>query len=258
MAKVKGGMSALYVLIIILCIVILFWVFYYIYMTWFSGTNTLSSTTINLNAKPPAPPVLVTSLTNPQATKYAYGIWIYVNSWDTNMNKIIFSRNNDILLYLDKVTGFLKCAVNSSQKPFYDTPLTTDAVLNPELLSTNYKATNNFITVTNNFPLQTWVFIVVNINNNAVDIYLNGKMEKSIQIDQVSPDKTSNLYYGNGYDAIVSGFTRWSAPVDPNMVWNTYVNGTNSNSLSGALGGGYHAAVTITKDSATTSQFSLF
>jgi hypothetical protein len=258
MAKVRGGMSAINVLIIILCIIILVWVLYYIYTTWFSGKNTLTSTTVNLNSKPPPLPILVTTLTNPQSTKYAYGIWIYVNTWDTNINKVIFSRYNDILLYLDKVTGFLKCAVNSSQTPFYTSAQTTDVVMDPEMLSSTYKSTNNFVTVTNNFPLQTWVYIVVNVNNSAVDIYLNGKMVKSLQIDQVMPDKTSNIFYGNGYDAVVSGFTRWSTPVDPNMVWNTYVNGTNSNSLSGALGGGYHAAVTVTKDNATTSQFSIF
>jgi len=256
--KVYGGMSVLNVLIIILVVVILLGIIYYVYMTWFSGKNTLSSTPVNLNSSPPAAPILASSLTNPTSTKYAYGFWIYVNSWDTNKNKVIISRYNDILLYLDKTTGVLNCAVNSSLQPFYAKPPSSDAVMDPSQLTPSYLKTNNMITVTNNFPLQTWVYVVVNINNNVADVYLNGKMVKSLQIDQVSPDKTSNLFYGSGYDAVISGLTRYSTPLTPTAVWNNYVNGTTSNSLTSVLGGGYHATVTISQNNATTSQFSLF
>jgi hypothetical protein len=258
MAKVKGGMSAITILIVVLSVIILFWVLYYVYMTFFSGSNTLNSSPINLNTANPLP-ILATTLTNPTSTKYAYGIWIYVNSWDTTKYKVIFSRYNDILLYLDQTTGVLKCAINSGTDPsFYMTPPSADGVMDPANLQPSFTSGNSMITVTNNFPLQTWVYVVVNVNNNTADIYLNGQMTKSLQIKQVSPDKTSNIYYGSGYDAVVSGFTRWSTNLDPNTVWSTYTNGSNSKSLSGVLGGGYHASVTISKNNTTSSEFNIF
>jgi hypothetical protein len=256
--KVSGGMGISNIIIIILLIILLLGIVWYVYTTFFSGTQSIQSSPINMNASPPPPPILASTFTNPTSTKYSYGFWIYVNSWDTNKNKVIISRYNDILIYLDKISGVLNCAVNSSQHPYYNTVPTADVVMDPSQLSSSYMTTTNMITVTNNFPLQTWVYVVVSVNNTIADIYLNGKMVKSIIIEQVNPDKSSNLFYGNGYDAVVSGVTRWSTSVDPNLVWNTYVNGTSANSMSSLLGNGYHASVTITKNNATTSQFSLF
>ena len=258
--QVYGGMSTTAIVLIVLSIIVLFGIGIYLYTTTSGGMNTLLATTVNLNTKPPQDPVLVAKLTNPQSTRYAYGIWVYVNTWDTNMNKVIFSRHKDILLYLDKTTGVFNCVIGS-KKSFYSESVIEgklNKAMNPDMLEPSYKATPNFITVMNNFPIQTWVNIVVNIDNTNSDIYINGKLVKSIQINQVEPDKTNDLYYGNGYDAAVAGFNRWSLPVTPNQVWNQYLNGNGSGSLANMLGGSYNASVTIKKNNAITSQFNLF
>ena len=256
--QVYGGMSTTAIVLIVLSIIVLLGIGIYLYTTTSGGMNTLLATTVNLNTKPPQDPVLVTKFTNPLSTRYAYGIWVYVNTWDTNMNKVIFSRYNDILLYLDKTTGVLNCVIGSKDKKFYNPAPTSDGVMIPDQLDPSYKAKPNFITVMNNFPIQTWVNIVVNIDNTNSDIYINGKLVKSIQINQVEPDEVSNLYYGSGYDAAVAGFNRWSLPVTPNQVWNQYLNGNGSGSLTSMLGGSYSASVTVSKNNATTSQFKLF
>ena len=257
--KSGGDMGGIGIVITIIAVIAIFVVIYYVYVKFFTGVNTLASTSLNLNSQPPPPPILVSTLTNPESTKYAYGVWVYVNTWDTTKTKVIFSRYSDIILYLDKTTGVLNCAIGAAGTPFYTPAPAPDATLNPELLTSDFKQkTTNNISVTNNFPLQTWVYIVVNVNNTVADIYLNGKMVKSVQINQTAPDKVSNIFYGNGYDAVVNKFVRWSTPVDPNTVWNYYVSGNGSGSVAGALGGSYGAQVTISKNNAVTSQFKLF
>ena len=262
MAKSKtigGDMGGIGIVITIFAVIAVFVVIYYVYVTFFTSVNTLTSTSLNLNSQPPPPPILVSTLTNPESTKYAYGAWVYVNTWDTTKTKVIFSRYSDIILYLDKTTGVLNCAIGAAGIPFYTPAPTPDSTLNPEILTSDFKNnTTNNIFVTNNFPLQTWVYIVVNVNNTVVDIYLNGKMVKSVQIKQTAPDKVSNIFYGNGYDAVVSKFVRWSTQVDPNTVWNYYVSGNGSGNIAGALGGAYSAQVTVSKNNAVTSQFKLF
>ena len=113
--QVYGGMSTTAIVLIVLSIIVLFGIGIYLYTTTSGGMNTLLATTVNLNTKPPQDPVLVAKLTNPQSTRYAYGIWVYVNTWDTNMNKVIFSRHKDILLYLDKTTGVFNCVIGSNK-----------------------------------------------------------------------------------------------------------------------------------------------
>ena len=41
---------------------------------------------------------------------------------------------------------------------------------------------SNTIEVVNNFPLQKWVYILISYDNNICDIYLDGKMVKSVQL----------------------------------------------------------------------------
>jgi len=257
--KVTGGLGGTGIVLMIVSIIVIFVIVYFVFITYFSGVNTLANSPLNLNSQPPPAPILVTTLTNPDSTKYAYGVWVYVNTWDTTKNKVIFSRYSDIILYLDKTTGVLNCAIGAAGTPFYTPAPNPDATLNPDMLSSDFKQkTSNLIFVTNNFPLQTWVYIVVNVNNTIADIYLNGKMVKSTQINQTAPDKVSNIFYGQGYDAVVSKFTRWSVPVDPNTVWNYYVSGSGVGGVAGAISGGYGAQVIVTKDNAVSSQFKLF
>ena len=163
------------------------------------------------------------------------------------MDKVIFSRKKDILLYLDKSTASLLCTLN----PTYTN--NTDATA--AILPSNSSSTTGTITVTNNFPLQKWVYITVVVDNTITDIYLDGKLVKSVQIDQFYPDKTSDLHFGYGYDAYISNFQRWSTPLDPQTVWSTYLAGNGTSSIGT---NNYHMNVSLLKDNVEQKTYSLF
>lgn len=243
--RVKGGqgMNPLY---IILGIIVFIIIAYYVYSVWFGNVNNLASTQMNLNTTTPFTPIAVSTLTNPTSTRYTYGIWIYVNSWDTTKVKTIFSRGSDIALYLDANAAVLSCVINP-------TAPTTDALI-VDPTASGVGGTN--INITNNFPIQKWVFVTIVIDNQIADFYLDGKMVKSLNIPQVAPNSTSNIYYGNGFDAVINMFQRWAYPMDPQTVYNTYVSGMKS--VSSNLTGGYHATVTITQNNNPTSTYKIF
>jgi hypothetical protein len=115
------------------------------------------------------------------------------------------------------------------------------------------------MTITDNFPLQKWVYIIVSVDNQFVDVYLNGKLIQSmrffsivqnnsvntISIPSVPPDATTLLYLGNsgltppftGWDAQISQFYQWSSgPMDPQTAWKNYLKGNGSSFLSNYLG----------------------
>lgn len=255
MAKVKGGqgMSPLY---IVLGIVVFIIIAYLVYTRWFSGINNLSSAQVNLNVKTPPAPILATTLTNPNSTRYSYGIWVYVNSWNTTIYKTIFSRYTDIVLYLDKTASVLKCIVSPSITLSSTTTSRTDEVI--DLNNPTYAGLEtNSIFITNNFPLQKWVYISIVIDNQIIDMYLDGKMVKSLNINQVAPDATSNIYYGYNFDAVVNGFQRWSMSLDPQSVYNYYLSSASSIG-GGSMTGGYHATVTLSKNGSPTSAYKLW
>ena len=88
MAKSKGGASSpMNTIMTILGIIVIAVIGYYIWYTWFSGVNKLSGSQINLNTTTAPASISVSSLTNPKSTRYSYGIWTYVNTWNVSNNK---------------------------------------------------------------------------------------------------------------------------------------------------------------------------
>jgi len=116
--------------------------------------------------------------------------------------------------------------------------------------------TSTNINVTNNFPLQKWVCIEVNVDNTIVDVYLDGKMVKSVQVPQVVPDNVSDVNFGK-FDANIAQFTRNAFTIDPQTAWNNYLAGNGGSSLSSTLSS-YNLTLSLLKDNVVTSKFSLY
>lgn len=181
---------------------------------------TVSATTLlpSADLKVSVPPI--TSINSPMNVSYAYGVWIYVNTWDTTAPKTIFSRENNIKLYLDSNSPTLKCDIAMSGGA---AAMTT--------------------TLTDNFPLQRWTYIIVSLDNQFLDCYLDGKLVVSNRLRNVNnipavpPDVTvagtsvtgKSIYLGNNpfrpFDAYIAKFNRWTSPVDPQTAWNAYLEG---------------------------------
>jgi hypothetical protein len=207
---------------------------------------------------------------NPQSTRYAYGIWVYVNSWDSTIYHVIFNRNNNILVYLDVTSPTLICEIT----------MTTNG--------TQPSGTQKMI-ITDNFPLQKWVNIVISVDNQFVDAYLDGKLIQSmrmysttnnsngsntITLPIVPPDVNTQMYVGNSdaksslyamngntfkpWDAYITKFKQWSsAPIDPQTAWNYYMDGNGSNPIASYLGN-YGASIQIMKNNVENSKLTLF
>jgi hypothetical protein len=229
-------------LVIILGIVVVF--FIYLLFKYLTNTSTTLSPTADFTKA--IPTITGDTLTGATNLSYAHGIWLYVQNWDPSAQKTIFYRPNNIKLYLDQNAPTLKC----------------DITLNSGGTQT--------ITITNTFPLQKWVYIIISVDNQIVDCYLDGKLVISQQIPppkQPVDSTTSPLYLGNSgtpnFSAGVAGvsigsgwsanaliFTRWTTPVDPQMAWDWYMKG-NGKSKFASLFGAYGINYSVLKDNIT-------
>lgn len=217
---------------IILAIVVV--VLFYILYKYFLVKSTELSKTASLSATNPAIPIA----NNPSSLRYAYGIWIYVNSWNTGVSKTIFSRTNNIKLYLDSTAPVLKC----------------DIAMNGGVTKT--------LDITDNFPLQKWAHVVVSVDNQYVDAYLDGKLIKSGRMvdGQNSPATPTgkDMIIGGGttFDAYISKFQHWAEPVDPQTVWSEYMGGNGQGGITSAMSS-YGINLSIIKDNIEQSKYSL-
>jgi hypothetical protein len=213
-------------LVIILAVVTIFLLF--ILSNYFSNSATTLTSTTNLNSINSS--IKITS--NPNATRYALGVWIYVNSWTNLQEKLIYEYPGKIKLYLDTSSPTLNLSIGSDSQP-------------------------TSTTITHNFPIQKWTYVNVSIDNTYADLYIDGKLVKSIQLNALQTATNSpSINMGVGNDIMISKFKRWTNPLSPQDVWNEYRKG-NGNMIRNFISS-YGLDVNLMKNHATAATFTLF
>lgn len=218
-----------FVLITLIVILLLF--VYFLYYWVYSTKKVLTTTVVDLSKVNSA----LTDLKEPSNTRYAYAAWVFVNDLTTNVDNVVFYRKNNICVYFDNNSAKLNCSIAGTGA---HATLTT--------------------TITDTFPLQRWVHILVSVDGQYIDYYLNGKLIKSEKKSYIPTTpagygadlKTVDVpvYLGNsgssaagtgtakdttyvidvnngGYKAFLTKFTRWPNPLDPQSVWTEYTSG---------------------------------
>jgi hypothetical protein len=217
--------------ILVIGAVLLLVIIYMLFEDYFTGKTTVKKQSHLLHNAPER--IISTDLSVPDATNYTYSIWVYVNSWVTNENNIIFRRNHDIELSLEPNTSTLVCKTGQSL--------------------------SETIQITNNFPLQKWVCVLISVDNVIMDAYLDGKLVKSVQMNiswNQSQHSTQNIEFASGSDIYISQFERKPSPTDPKGAYDKYLEGADTGSMLSALGN-FNINLSILKDNIETSKYSL-
>ena len=233
--------------------VVLVVVGYVLYLYWKSRNAPLTNgTTLNIVN----PDITVAASLKPESSRYTYSVWVNANTWDNTTAKPIFSRMASaspnfatdvpqISLYLDKLTPtlFVTIAPSTVQPP----PVSP-------------------IAITDAFPLQKWTHVMVSVDNNYVDMYLDGKLVKSVKLSYipVAPARTTTpIRVGKGAngvsvpsDIFLAKFQLWSTPFSPQEAWNEYMKGNSSSMFGGLLA--YSATFSLSKDNTVTNTVTLF
>jgi hypothetical protein len=220
-------------------------IIYMIFKSYFDGKNKMTDqvvlqSQVSINNE---------DITKPNAGDFTYGIWIYVNKWieptPGGTEDIIFKRADEMTL---------KFSSGGGMKIF---PRTGD---NPNMSSTGP------IKVTDNFPIQKWVYVTIVSQQNNMDVYLDGKMVKSIQMKgKIAPGIDTNGLAANGIDfgrgtlpmnTTISKFTRFTYSMNPQDVWTEYMKGNGSNGLTKAAGD-MNVNLSVMKDGIVSSSYKL-
>ena len=182
----------------------------------------------------------ITTINSGQSTRYAYGVWVYVNTWDSTREKTIFSRKDNIRLYLAADSPSLYCSVTCLAKD-------GSSIVEQDIL------------ITDNFSVQKWVYVVISSDNTIIDAYLDGKLVNSTKLatspSQPQPATVSPVIYGTGWDCYVAGLQNWSTPIGPQEAWDNYMAG-NSNALSRFFGS-YSLNMAVNKDNVQQSSYTI-
>jgi hypothetical protein len=222
--------------VVIILGVILVVITYLIFFV-FTGTQSLS-TKVDLGGV--QSPILASTLSNPGSVRYSFELWVYVYQFETG-GKYLFYRTSKLGNY--KNIG-LKLG-------------NTEPSLNLEYTTTAATGTQKSLVISSNFPIQTWTHVIISVDNNYIDAYINGKLVKSIQDSIEAPDINSSITYGV-VKAYLAKFNRNIYPIDPQAAWNNYMAGNGVSGASSSVMGNYGASLTFNKDAAEFSKLTLF
>ena len=183
---------------------------------------------------------------NPASVNYTYSAWVYVNVFPND------STSTEIVL-ISRKKG------NDAQFKIYLNP-TSPTLYVKALLST----TPTYVTqtLTTNFPLQKWTYVVVSVTSSVMDSYLDGKLvsSKAFTTTPVSPSIDTSLVIGDRSkpaDITLSNVSRLSRASSPDEIWNRYISG-NGNWWTYLGLSAYNATVSVKKDGAEEASLTLF
>ena len=182
--------------------------------------------------------VAVANTGKANSARYYISTWIYVNNLpgsETSIYKLEDSSNE----YLNLL-------------------LTDTAVLKYKI-----KAANDSIagyTIMSNFPLQKWMNVIISVDNDTVDLYIDGKLIRSHKVEnrikQIGKTGT-NIIFGSPVDAYLAKMERQPKAMDPTNAWNKYMEGNGGNYFS-KMFANYGGNFTLTKDDLDVQEFQLF
>jgi hypothetical protein len=188
--------------------------------------SSVVSTQTYLHSNPPS--VALSTLTNSNSMSYYYSLWIYVN----NLNQGATGSNNQMGGFPSGLTGRgykeannIFYIVDSKTKPFVSLDINDKAEL---MVSLVIKGNLISFMISPNFPLQRWEHIIINVNNSLIEIYLDGKLIRSLKspTPPATPTVNSSIFFGTG-DIFIAQLHRNLFLYDANLAYNTYIKGNN-------------------------------
>ena len=231
-------------LIVLLGTLLVVIIVYMLYTNYFSSTTKLSG---EIDMKDKTADITVDKLTKPDSTRYSYNIWIYVDK-PVSGSRIIFDRPNDLGLFLNGDTSVLEVKLYRRAGT-----------------STALEADNSVYQLSNNFPLQKWVYVTVSVDNSTIDMYLDGKLVKSAIAERTAtgnkshtPDTTSPIKFGVNPGTYMTKFNRKLGPSDPQTTWSSYMEGSGSAMGLSSLVNKYNINLAISKDNILSNTISLW
>jgi hypothetical protein len=224
---------------IILGVLFIFVLYYYLY----SDGSTVLSNKLDLSIVQSAVPI--TSIGSPDSRRYSIEMWMYVYNFD-GASKYIISRSaaesteasriNNIGIKLDSASP--KLSIEYSKK------------------GTGNTSTAQTQLITDNFPLQSWVHLIVSVDNSFIDVYMNGKLVKSFQDTINAPSATSLIEYGQ-LNCYLAKMTRTLTATDPQTAWDLYIAGNGENPLAKYLAS-FGLSMTLQKNNQDYSKITVF
>jgi len=186
------------------------------------------------------------------STNYSYSMWFYVDDWNYKFGKpkVLWKRLDKDNKPSPSVTlGAMENDITISLACF---PTSSSLIENKD---------SSFIKkcVVKNVPLQKWVNIIISLDNETLDIYLDGKLYKTCILYGVPKgDINADVHItpDGGFSGWTSNFQYFDKSKNPQEAYNIYKAGYGGSSL-GNMFNKYRLRVQFLKDNDVAAGFEI-
>tara|TARA_A100001011_G_C14018663_1_gene718472 strand:+ start:110 stop:805 length:696 start_codon:yes stop_codon:yes gene_type:complete len=159
---------------------------------------------------------------NKNSNNFTYSLWFYVNDWNYRFDKP--------KILLDRPSNSPKITLGAMQN---DIDITLNCYPTSGVTGTQTSSVPHTCNI-KNFPLQKWINLVISLQNQTLDIYLDGKLHKTCLLAGVPIINSESLVYitpKGGFNGWTSNFQYWDEASNPQQVYNIYKKGYGGGAL---------------------------
>jgi hypothetical protein len=221
---------------------ILLWVVVFLILYFLIRYLTVSNTLTSLsNAQTMQTLTLPANNSNQPAGNFCYSLWVYVQDWSYRYGeqKVLFTRASAPPDTSDPDTGSPLVFLDKYQNNLF-------VVVNTYSPSDSSRKSNS-ICMVENLPVQKWVHIYISVYQRELDVYLDGKLVRTMLMDNIAQPKDSEQVYvtpAGGFSGWTSKFQYFNQAGNPQQAWNLYRAGYGG-SVFGNLFGNYHVKIAL-------------
>lgn len=233
------------VLIILIVLVVL-----YLILTVFFQTSTSLTTMQEGNV---SQVISASTLPNNNNTSnYTYSMWFYVDDWNYRFGEektVLERKDEDGYSSPGVVLGAVENNIIVSVS-CYPQSQTTGVVVDKSIV---HKC------AIPNFPLQSWVNLIISLYGRTLDMYIDGKLVRTCVLPgvaKVNPDADISVTPGGGFSGWTSNFEYWDDATNPQQAYNIYKSGFGGSAL-GTLFNKYRIKISFLEDNQEQASFEI-
>ena len=232
--------------IIILVVAVLI----YIIIRYFSKTST--SLTIMQSGTEKQVIKANTLPNNSSTSNYTYSLWFYVQDWNYRFGEpktLLVRQDQDGQPSPSIVLGGAENNIRVSVSCY------------PQDQTTGTDSSSFIIHKCNvpNFPLQSWVNLIISLYGRTLDMYIDGKLVRTCVLPgvaKVNPAANILVTPGGGFSGWTSNFEYWDDATNPQQAYNIYKSGFGGSTL-GSLFNKYRVKISLLEDNQEQSSFEI-
>jgi len=179
---------------------------------------------------------------------FTYSIWVYVTNWDAGIQKVIFQRQQEGGTAASPVVAF---SANMNNVDVTLATYSTTAGEPPQTATCTIE----------NVPLQAWTNIIMTLNGNALDLYLDGKLVRTCILPGVPKMQTSGDLVltpsGKSFQGYTSSFQYFARAMNPREAYAIYREGYGGSNWLSQMFNKYRIQLAFLKDNEVVNSFQI-